>query len=125
VKAGFGPVACLLPLVISRLKEHRVMVTIMARENAGSKAFDSFAGYSVTELLRTALGHLVDCDRKDAEFLERLAAAQPTELPLAELKWLVGICRHVARKPLPRFHLFAHDAGETFGQSKLAILSAS
>lgn len=101
------------------------MVTIVARENAGMKPFGSFAGYSVTELLRTALGHLAECDRKDAEFLERLAAAQPTELPLAELKWLVGICRHVARKPLPRFHLSAHAAGKSPAQSRLAVLSAS
>jgi hypothetical protein len=97
----------------------------MARENPGMKPFGGFAGYSVTELLRTALGHLADCDRKDAEFLERLAAAQPTELPLAELKWLVGICRHVAGKPLPRFHLLAHDTVKTLSQSKLAVLSAS
>ena len=89
------------------------------------KPFGGFAGYSVAELLRTALGHLADCDRKDAEFLQRLAVARPTELPLAELKWLVGICRHVARKPLPRFHLFAHDAGKTLGQSRLAVISAS
>jgi hypothetical protein len=101
------------------------MATMMARENAGMKPFDGFAGYSVTELLRTALGHLADCDRKDAEFLERLAAVQPTELPLAELKWLVGICRHVARQPLPRFHLQINEARETFAQSRLAVLSAS
>jgi hypothetical protein len=101
------------------------MDTIMARENAGMKPFGSFAGYSVTELLRTALGHLADCDRKDAEFLERLAAAQPTELPLAELKWLVGICRHVARKPLPRFHLCVNEARQTLDQSRLRFLSAS
>jgi hypothetical protein len=101
------------------------MATIMARESAETKPFGSFAGYSVTELLRTALSHLADCDREDAEFLERLAAAQPTELPLAEIKWLVGICRHVARQPLPRFHLFPHNTGKTIDQSRLAVLSAS
>jgi hypothetical protein len=101
------------------------MATIVTREKAAMKPFDSFAGYSVTELLRTALGHLADCDRKDAEFLQRLAAAQPTELPLEELKWLVGICRHVARKPLPRFQLFDRTADKTFGPSRLTVLSAS
>jgi hypothetical protein len=101
------------------------MATIGARENAGTKPLGSFAGYSVTELLRTALDHLADCDRTDAEFLRRLAAARPTELPLAELKWLVGICRHVARKPLPRIHLYVSEAGEKFAQSRLAVLSAS
>lgn len=101
------------------------MATITARENPEMEPFGSFAGYPVTELLRTALSHLADCDRKDAEFLQRLAAARPTELPLADLRWLVGICRHVARKPLPRFHLSAHDAGKSSGRSRLAVLSAS
>jgi hypothetical protein len=97
----------------------------MARENAEMKPFGGFAGYSVIELLSTALDFLAECDRKDAQFLERLAATQPTELPLAELKWLVGICRHVARKPLPRFDLSVSEAGETLGRSRFAILSAS
>jgi hypothetical protein len=101
------------------------MARILARENAAMRPFGGYCGYSVSELLNTALDVLAECDRKDAAFLERLAAAQPTELPLAELKWLIGICRHVARKPLPRFHLSAYDTGTTPGQPGLAVLSAS
>ena len=101
------------------------MTRIVTRKNAEMKPFGSFAGYSVTQLLNTALDSLADCDREDANFLHRLAAAQPTELPLSELKWLVGICRHVAGKSLPRFHLLVHDAGRTLAQSKLTVLSAS
>jgi hypothetical protein len=125
VRAGFGPIAVLLPPRTSRLKEHSVMTGIITSENAEMGRFGSFAGYSVAELLRTALRCVSDCDRKDAEFLERLAAAQPTELPLAELKWLVGICRHVACKPLPRFHLSISEAGETISASRLAVLTTS
>jgi hypothetical protein len=109
----------------SRLEEHSVMTKITTIENAEMRPFGSFAGYSVAELLRTALRSLADCDRKDAEFLERLAAARATELPLAELKWLIGICRHVAYKPLPRFHLSISEAGETISASRLAVLSTS
>ena len=76
------------------------------------KPIGSYAGYPVAELLGTALNFLAECDRKDAQFLRRLAAARPTELPLAELKWLVGICRHVAHKPLPRFYLPASEVRE-------------
>jgi hypothetical protein len=101
------------------------MTTIVTSENPEMKPFGGFAGYSVAELLGTALHSLADCDRKDAEFLERLAAARPTELPLGELKWLIGICRHVACKPLPRFHLSISEAGETISASRLAVLSTS
>jgi hypothetical protein len=127
VRAGFGPIAVLLPLRTSRLEERSVMTKITTAENTAENAemgpFGGFAGYSVAELLRTALRCVADCDRKDAEFLERLAAAQPTELPLAELKWLVGICRHVACKPLPRFHLSISEFGETISASRLAVLN--
>jgi hypothetical protein len=125
VRAGFGPIAVSWPLRGLRPKEHSVMTTIVTTEDAEMRPFGSFAGYSVAELLGTALRCRADCDRKDAEFLERLAAAQPTELPLAELKWLVGICRHVACKPLPRFHLSISEAGETISASRLAVLTTS
>lgn len=95
------------------------MAGIIARETAAMKPFGSYCGYSVTELLNTALDVFAECDRKDAEFLERLAATQPTELPLAELKWLVGICRHVARKPLPRFYLPPSEVREKPVRSSL------
>jgi hypothetical protein len=124
VRAGFGPIAVLLPCA-HRVKDRSVMTKIKTRESAEMKPFGSFAGYSVAELLHTALRYVADCDRKDAEFLERLAAARPTELPLAELKWLVGICRHVACKPLPRFQLSISEAGETISASRLAVLRAS
>jgi hypothetical protein len=123
VRAGFGPIAVLLPPRTSRLKDRSAMAEITTSENAEIRPFATFAGYSVAELLRTALGCVAYCDRKDAEFLERLAVAQPTELPLAELKWLVGICRHVACKPLPRFHLSISEAGETISASRLAVLT--
>jgi hypothetical protein len=125
VKAGFGPNDRLLPDLKARLKEHRVMTRIMARENAGMKPFGSYAGYPVADLLRTALRSLPNCDRADAEFLQQLALKRPTELPLAELKWLVGICRHVAGKPLPRFDLSASEAGDTLAAAPLAVLRAS
>ena len=101
------------------------MTQILAREIVEMKPFGSFAGYPVAELLRTALRCLADCDRADAEFLQKLAVAQPTELPLAELKWLVGICRHVAHKPLPRFNLATSEAGESLSAARLAVLRAS
>jgi hypothetical protein len=101
------------------------MTRIVAREDVSVKPFGSYAGYPITELLRAALHCLGECDRADAEFLQKLAAAQPTELPLAELKWLVGICRHVARKPLPRFDLSISEAGETLSAARLAVLRAS
>jgi hypothetical protein len=101
------------------------MTTLVTNEDAEMRPFGSFAGYSVVELLGTALRCRAECDRKDAEFLERLAATRPTELPLSELKWLVGICRHVARKPLPRFHLSISEMGETLSASRLAVIKAS
>jgi hypothetical protein len=85
------------------------------------KPCGGFGGYSVTELLGTALVYLAECDREDAQFLQRLAATQPTELPLLELKWLVGICRHVARKPLPRFNLSVRETGEVLRWPGLAV----
>src|SRR3984885_3493451 len=99
------------------------MTTIVTTEDAEMRPFGSFAGYSVAELLGTALRCRADCDRKDAEFLERLAAAQPTELPLAELKWLVGICRHVACKPVPRVPLSLSEFWENIRASPLAVLN--
>ena len=125
MKAGFGPRARLLPLLISYLKDRRVMAKIVTTKNADMKRFGSFAGYPVAELLRTALRSLADCDREDAAFLRRLARVRPTELPLADLKWLVGICRHVAGKPLPRLNPYVYQNVETFGRPRLAILSAS
>jgi hypothetical protein len=101
------------------------MTRIVARQNDSMKPFGSYAGYPVAELLHTALRCLPDCDRADAEFLHKLAATRPTELPLAELKWLVGICRHVARKPLPRFDLSASEAGDLVSAARLAVLRAS
>ncbi len=101
------------------------MATIVTRNNAEMKPIGSYAGYSVAELLRTALHSLADCDRKDAEFLEKLVVAQATELPLSELKWLVGICRHVAGKQLPRFNLSVSEAGETLSATRLAVLRTS
>jgi hypothetical protein len=125
VKAGFGPIAGLLPPFIRRPKEYGVMTRIAARETVEMKPFGSFAGFPVAELLRTALHCLAECDRADAEFLQKLAVAQPTELALAELKWLVGICRHVAGKPLPRFNLSTSEAGEMLSAARLAVLRAS
>jgi hypothetical protein len=84
----------------------------VATEHTDTGPFGSYAGYSVTELLATALDSLADCDRADAEFLQRLAIARPNELVLAELKWLVGICRHVAGKPLPRFNPSVYEGIE-------------
>ncbi|HEY1748098.1 MAG TPA: hypothetical protein VGG11_15210 [Xanthobacteraceae bacterium] len=101
------------------------MVGIVAKENTGMQPFGSYAGYPIAELLRTALRCLADCDRADAEFLQNLAASRPTELPLAELKWLVGICRHVAGKPLPRFDLSNSEAGNALSAARLAVLRAS
>ena len=101
------------------------MTRIATREIVEMKPFGSFAGYPVAELLRTALHCVAHCDRADAEFLQKLAVAQPTELPLAELKWLVGICRHVAGKPLPRFNLSISEAGGTLSMARLAVLRAS
>jgi hypothetical protein len=101
------------------------MTRIVATKTTGMKPFGSYAGYPVAELLRTALRCLPDCDRADAEFLQQLALTRPTELPLADLKWLVGICRHVARKPLPRFDLSMSEAGEALSAARLAVLSAS
>ena len=125
VKNGLRPGWSLIAGLKARQKEHGVMTRIVAREKSGMKPFGSYAGYPVADLLRAALHCLPDCDRADAEFLQKLAATRPTELPLAELKWLVGICRHVAGKSLPRFHLLVHDAGRTLAQSKLTVLSAS
>jgi hypothetical protein len=96
------------------------MARVEEAEKAAMKPCGGFAGYSVTELLRTALSHLADCDREDAQFLQRLAATQLTELPPSELKWLVGICRHVARKPLPHFNLYVNDAGDRFRHQAIA-----
>ena len=101
------------------------MTSIVAGDTAGTKPFGSYAGYPVADLLRTALRCLPDCDRADAEFLHKLAATRPTELPLAELKWLVGICRHVAGKPLPRFDLSNSEAGNAISAARLAVLRAS
>jgi hypothetical protein len=125
VKNGLRPERSFIAGTKKARPKEPVMTRIVARDNDGTKPFGSYAGYPVADLLRTALHSLPDCDRADAEFLQKLAAARPTELPLAELKWLVGICRHVARKPLPRFDLALSEAGEALSTARLAVLRAS
>ena len=125
VKNGLRRGWSLIAGLKARQKEHGVMTRIVAREKSGMKPFGSYAGYPVADLLRAALHCLPDCDRADAEFLQKLAATRPTELPLAELKWLVGICRHVAHKPLPRFDLSISEAGDTLSAARLAVLRVS
>src|SRR5208282_3026383 len=97
-------------------KEH----ALLAKEIARMKPFQGFGGYTVLELLRAALRYRADCDPDEQEFLDRLDTEQPTELPLWELRWLVGICRHIAGVTLPLFDLDIDEDTETENESVLA-----
>jgi hypothetical protein len=78
-------------------KEH----AYLARELERMRPFDGFDGFTIRELVLAAMTYRADCDLPDQEFLDRLNTTQPTKLPLWQLMWLVGICRHIAGVPLP------------------------
>ncbi len=97
-------------------KEQAVLVEEIAR----MKPLQGFGGYTVLELIRAALKYPSDCDLDGEEFLKKLDVERPTELPLWQLKWLVGICRHVAGVPLPPFDPDPDENIETETESVLA-----
>jgi hypothetical protein len=74
---------------------------VLSRELDRMKPLDGFGGYSISELIDAAAAFSSDCDLPDEEFLNRLRAERPKELPRWQLLHLVGICRHVAGLPLP------------------------
>jgi hypothetical protein len=78
-------------------KEH----SYLARELERMRLFDGFDGLTIRELVRAAMKYRADCDLPDQEFLDKLNTKQPTKLPLWQLMWLVGICRHIAGMNLP------------------------
>ena len=78
-------------------KEHAVLAAELER----TKLLEGFSGYSIGELVRAALDYRADCDLPDEEFLNKLRADRTMKLPLWQLMWLVGICRHIAGVPLP------------------------
>jgi hypothetical protein len=74
---------------------------VLAKELNSMKFIAGSAGYSIEELVRAAMIYRADCDESDQEFLDKLDARRPPELPQWQLKRLVGICRHVAGMNLP------------------------
>jgi hypothetical protein len=65
------------------------------------KPHAGFAGYSIRELINAASAFSRDCDPPDEEFLDKLRAERPVELPRWQLLRLFNICRHVAGLDLP------------------------
>ena len=96
-------------------KEHAVL----ARELAEMKLLGGFDGLTVPELVRAAIAYRADCDPESEEFLDRLVAERPNELPLWQLKQLVAICRHVAGVPLAPFD-FGIEAEEVADETATA-----
>jgi hypothetical protein len=83
-------------------KEHAVL----AKELAFLEPCEGFAGHSIEQLIEAASQYIFDCEcPEDAKLVRMLAAERPTELPLWQLKWLVGVCRRVARMHLPWFEI--------------------
>jgi hypothetical protein len=74
---------------------------VLAEEMDRLQPHAGFAGYSIDELIDTAAAFSADCDLPDEEFLDRLCAERPSELPRWQLLRLVRICRHVAGLDLP------------------------
>jgi hypothetical protein len=74
---------------------------VLSKELDRMKPHAGFAGYSISDLIDAATAFSSDYDLPDEEFLNRLRAERPKELPRWQLLHLVGICRHVAGLPLP------------------------
>jgi hypothetical protein len=74
---------------------------VLAKELDRLKPHTGFAGYNIDELINAAAAFSGDCDLPDEEFLNKLRAERPSELPRWQLLRLVSICRHVAGLPLP------------------------
>ena len=77
--------------------EHRIVAEVIEE----MKPLSGFDGYSVRELIVEAVLCKHDCDETTEQYIDQLAADQPAELPLRNLRSLVGICR--LRMPLPPF----------------------
>ena len=75
--------------------------SVLADELDRMELHPGFAGCSIDQLVDTAVAFRADCDLPDEEFLDRLRAERPRELPRWELLRLVSICRHVAGLDLP------------------------
>jgi hypothetical protein len=79
-------------------EEHRVVAEVIQE----MKPLGGFADYPIQELIQVAELCKADCGDVDTEqYIDELAADQPTELPLRHLRRLVGICR--LRMSLPPF----------------------
>jgi hypothetical protein len=74
---------------------------VLAEEMDRLKPHAGFAGYSIDEMIDAAAAFSADCDLPDEEFMDKLRAERPSELPRWQLLRLVGICRHVAGIDLP------------------------
>jgi hypothetical protein len=91
----------------SQLRRDRFYVYSDAEHAVCEKELDrlkphaGFAGYSINELINVASAFRSDCDLPDEEFLDKLRAERPNELPRWQLLRLVSICRHVAGLDLP------------------------
>jgi hypothetical protein len=90
--------------------ERRVVAEVLEE----MKPLGHFAGTSVPDLISMARLCRADCgDVETEQFIDQLVADRPTELPLRQLKHLVGICR--LRMSLPPFDsefVVAADPGE-------------
>jgi hypothetical protein len=65
----------------------------------------AWGDYTLPELLRTALAYRADCCEEDEDMLVMLEAEKPSTVPLWQMRWLVGLCRHVAGLPIPHIEL--------------------
>jgi hypothetical protein len=74
---------------------------VLADELARMRPLSGLGGYSIIELHSAAMKYLADCNLEDEDFLKKLDAERPVELPLWQLTWLVAICTHIAGLPLP------------------------
>jgi hypothetical protein len=80
-------------------KEH----AILERMHRDATPFTAWDGWTVSELIKSAYAYRLDCGEGDQELLEKLHDRGARELRLREMKWLIGVCRHVAGVVLARF----------------------
>jgi hypothetical protein len=79
-------------------KEHAAL----RRITAASTLFESWGGYSVSELAVGASQYLADCSYEAEVFIKNLLANGTTKLRLMEMGWLVKLATR-AGIPLPPF----------------------
>ena len=74
---------------------------VLSEELDRMKPHAGFAGYSIGELIDVAAAFSSDCDLPDEDFLNKLRAERPSELPRWQLRRLVSILSTHCQPPAP------------------------